>query len=60
MGMVVMFGMIDGEVCRIDKEVGKIIIKYGEIKYMEMFGMIMVFVVKDKVLLEKISVGVKI
>jgi Cu(I)/Ag(I) efflux system protein CusF len=39
---------------------GKITIKHGEIKHMEMPGMTMVFVVKDKALLDKTSVGAKI
>ena len=60
MGMAAMPGMTDGEVRRIDKEAGKITIKHGEIKHMEMPGMTMVFVAKDKALLDKTSVGAKI
>lgn len=52
--------MTDGEVRRIDKETGKITIKHGEIKHMEMPGMTMIFVVKDKALLDRTSVGAKI
>lgn len=52
--------MTDGEVRRIDKETGKITIKHGEIKHMEMPGMTMIFVVKDKALLDKTTVGAKI
>ena len=59
MGMVAP-GMTDGEVRKIDKEAGKITIKHGEIKHMEMPGMTMVFVAKDKALLDKTSVGAKI
>ena len=60
MGMAAMPGMTDGEVRKIDKDAGKITIKHGEIKHMEMPGMTMVFVVKDKALLDKTSVGAKI
>ena len=60
MGMAAAPGMTDGEVRKIDKDAGKITIKHGEIKHMEMPGMTMVFVVKDKVLLDKTSVGAKI
>ena len=60
MGMAAMPGMTDGEVRRIDKEAGKITIKHGEIKHMDMPGMTMVFVVKDKALLDKTTVGAKV
>lgn len=60
MGMAATPGMTDGEVRKIDKEAGKITIKHGEIKHMEMPGMTMVFVVKDKALLDKTTVGSKI
>jgi Cu(I)/Ag(I) efflux system protein CusF len=60
MGMAVAPGMTDGEVRRIDKETGKITIKHGEIKHMDMPGMTMVFVVKDTALLDKSAVGTKI
>lgn len=53
-------GMTDGEVRRIDTEAGKITIKHGDIKHMDMPGMTMVFVVKDKALLDKTAVGAKI
>ena len=52
--------MTDGEVRKIDKDAGKITIKHGEIKHMEMPGMTMVFVVKDKALLDKTAIGAKI
>lgn len=52
--------MTDGEVKKIDKDAGKITIKHGEIKHMEMPRMTMVFVAKDKALLDKATVGAKI
>jgi Cu(I)/Ag(I) efflux system protein CusF len=41
--------LTDGEVRKIDKETGKITIKHGEIKHLDMPGMTMVFLAKDKV-----------
>ncbi|MBE0589177.1 MAG: copper-binding protein [Betaproteobacteria bacterium HGW-Betaproteobacteria-9] len=60
MGMAAMPGMTDGEVRKIDKDAGKITIKHGDIKHMDMPGMTMVFVAKDKALLDKTTVGAKI
>jgi len=59
-GMAGMPAMTDGEVKKIDKDAGKITIKHGEIKHMDMPGMTMVFVVKDKALLDAVPVGAKI
>ena len=52
--------MTDGEVRKIDKDAGKITIKHGDIKHLEMPGMTMVFTAKDKALLDKTQVGDKI
>lgn len=52
--------MTDGEVRKIDKDAGKITIKHGDIKHLEMPGMTMVFIAKDKALLDKAQVGDKI
>ena len=52
--------MTEGEVKKIDLEAGKVTIKHGPIKHMDMPGMTMVFVVKDKALLDKTAVGSKI
>ena len=60
MGMAAAPGMTEGEVRKIDKDAGKITIKHGDIKHMDMPGMTMVFVAKDKALLDKTSVGAKI
>jgi Cu/Ag efflux protein CusF len=60
MGMAAAPGMTDGEVRKIDKDAGKITIRHGEIKHMDMPGMTMVFTAKDKALLDKTSVGAKI
>lgn len=50
----------DGEVRKIDKEAGKITLKHGEIKNLQMPGMTMAFLVKDKALLEKVQAGDKV
>mgnify|MGYP003597402603 CR=1 FL=1 len=60
MGMAAAPGMTDGEVRKIDKDAGKITIKHGDIKHLEMPGMTMVFAAKDKALLDKTQVGDKI
>lgn len=52
--------LTDGEVRKIDRDAGKITIKHGEIKHMEMPPMTMVFVAQDPALLDKTSVGAKI
>jgi Cu/Ag efflux protein CusF len=53
-------GMTNGEVRKIDKEAGKITIKHGEIKHMDMPPMTMVFAAKDKAMLDTVQVGEKV
>lgn len=50
----------DGEIRKIDKETGKITIKHGPIKNLDMPPMSMVFTAKDKALLDRVKVGDKI
>lgn len=50
----------DGEVRKIDKEQGKITLKHGPIKNLDMPGMTMVFAVKDKAMLDKVKPGDKV
>ncbi|MCW5636690.1 MAG: copper-binding protein [Rubrivivax sp.] len=52
--------MTDGEVRKIDKEAGKLTLKHAEIKPLDMPPMTMVFVVKDKAMLDKVQVGDKV
>ena len=52
--------MTEGEVKKVDIEAGKVTIKHGEIKHMDMPGMTMVLTVKDKTLLTNIKPGEKI
>ena len=49
--------MADGEVRKIDKGQGKITLKHGEIKNLDMPPMTMVFKVKDAALLERVQQG---
>ncbi|MBA3056838.1 MAG: copper-binding protein [Gammaproteobacteria bacterium] len=53
-------GLTDGEVRKIDKEAGKLTIRHGEIKHLEMPPMTMVFVAKDKSMLDKVKAGDKV
>lgn len=52
--------MADAEVRKLDKETGKVTLKHGPIKSLDMPSMTMVFNIKDKVLLDKIKAGDKI
>lgn len=60
MDMAQMPSMTDGEVRRVDLANGKVTLKHGEIKHMDMPGMTMVFTVKDKALLNGLKVGDKV
>ena len=52
--------MADGEVRKIDIDGGKLTLKHGAIKNLDMPGMTMVFVVKDKAMLDKLKTGDKV
>jgi Cu/Ag efflux protein CusF len=52
--------MTDGDVKKVDLSAGKITIKHGEIKNLEMPGMTMVFQVKEPAMLEKVKAGDKV
>lgn len=52
--------LADGEVRKVDKAAGKITLKHGEIKNLDMPPMTMVFGVKDKALLDKLKKGDKV
>jgi Cu(I)/Ag(I) efflux system periplasmic protein CusF len=47
----------EGEVKKIDKGTGKLTIKHGELKNLDMPPMTMVFRVKDKAMLEQVKQG---
>ena len=52
--------MTDAEVRKVDKEGGKLTLKHGEIKNLDMPGMTMVFQVKDRAMLDKLQAGDKV
>ncbi len=52
--------LVEGEVRRVDKSGGKIALKHGEIKNLDMPPMSMVFQVKDKALLDTVKAGDKV
>ena len=52
--------MTDAEVRKIDLEAGKITLKHADIKSLDMPAMTMVFVVKDKAMLDKLKAGDKV
>lgn len=52
--------MAEAEVRKIDKEQGKITLKHGELKSLDMPAMTMVFRVKDPAMLDKLAQGDKI
>ena len=60
MGAAQSAGKIDGEIRKVDKAGGKLTIKHGEIRQMNMPPMTMMFPVKDKALLDKVKEGDKV
>ena len=53
-------GLAEGEIRKIDKAAGKLTIRHGEIKHMDMPPMTMVFVAKDKSMLDRVKAGDKV
>lgn len=49
-----------GEIRKVDKAAGKLTIKHGAIKNLDMPGMTMVFQVRDAALLDKVQAGDKV
>lgn len=52
--------MSEGEVRKIDKDAGKLTLKHGELKNLQMPGMTMVFRVQDPAMLDTVKVGDKV
>ena len=52
--------MAEGEIRRISKDTGKLTIKHGPIKSLDMPPMTMVFTAKDPAMLDKLAVGDKV
>jgi Cu(I)/Ag(I) efflux system protein CusF len=53
-------GLAEGEVRKVDRAIGKITLKHGEIRNLDMPPMTMVFAVTDKALLDKVKAGDKV
>lgn len=51
---------VDGEVRRVDKAAGKITLRHGELKQLDMPPMTMVFEVSDKAMLDSVKAGDKV
>jgi Cu/Ag efflux protein CusF len=51
---------VDGEVRKVDKSAGKVTIRHGEIRNLEMPAMTMVFTAKDPAMLDGLKEGDKI
>ena len=52
--------MADGEIRKISKDTGKLTIKHGEIKNLDMPPMTMVFTAQDPAMLDAVAVGDKV
>ncbi|RZI40058.1 copper-binding protein [Herbaspirillum sp. HC18] len=52
--------MSEGEIKKIDKEAGKLTIKHGELRNLDMPSMTMVFQVKDQAMLDQVKAGDKV
>ena len=52
--------MTAGEVKKVDKDAGKVTLKHGPIKNLDMPGMTMIFRVKDAAMLDQLKEGDKI
>lgn len=51
---------VEGEVRKVDKDQGKLTLRHGEIKNLDMPAMTMVFRVKDVKMLDNLNVGDKV
>lgn len=52
--------LVDGEVRKVDVDAGKVTIKHGEIRHLDMPPMTMVFTARDQALLANVKVGNKV
>jgi Cu(I)/Ag(I) efflux system protein CusF len=52
--------LADGEVRRVDRQQGKVTLKHGEIRNLEMPPMTMAFRVRDPAMLDRLNVGDKV
>lgn len=51
---------VDGEVRKVDVDAGKVTIRHGEIRHLDMPPMTMVFTARDQTLLANVKVGAKV
>jgi Cu(I)/Ag(I) efflux system periplasmic protein CusF len=58
--MAMSMPLTDGEIKKVSKDTGKLTIKHGEIKNLDMPPMTMVFVAKDPTMLDRVAVGDKV
>ncbi|MBP0625090.1 copper-binding protein [Cupriavidus consociatus] len=54
------FDLVDGEIRKVDKEAGKLTIKHGPIKSLDMPSMTMVYPVRDAAMLDQVQTGDKV
>ena len=59
-GMTHSADMAEGEIRKVSKDTGKLTIKHGPIKSLDMPPMTMVFTAKNPALLDKVAVGDKV
>ena len=59
-GTATLADMADGEIRRIDREGGRVTLRHGEIRSLDMPPMTMVFQVQEPALLDKVKVGDKV
>lgn len=59
-GAMVDASMAEGEIRKVNKDAGKLTIKHGEIKSLDMPPMTMVFRVKDPAMLDQVKPGDKV
>ena len=52
--------LTEGEVKKVDKDAGKLTLRHGELKNLNMAAMTMVFRVKDAAMLDQVKVGDKV
>ncbi len=59
-GVAAQSAMVDGEVTKIDAAAGRITLRHGPIKNLDMDSMTMVFRVQDPTMLKQLKVGAKV
>lgn len=60
MAMTMTMPLTEGEIKKVSKDTGKLTIKHGEIKNLDMPPMTMVFIAKEPAMLDRVAVGDKV